>query len=72
MLDPPNNDTIVAILVSGYFGVLNRLLWTGAFPIAETSLIYCDVYGPADALVRFTLYELKVPTDTNIHKMLDP
>jgi hypothetical protein len=72
MEPPPDNDTVVAILTSGYFGVLNRLYWTGKFPINEDSFIFCDVYGPATALVRFTWYQLKPPVTTNIHEMIDP
>lgn len=72
MVDPPGNDTVVAVLTASYFGVLNRLHWTGAYPIQETMYIYCDVYGPAAADVRFTWYQLKPPPDTNIHKMIDP
>lgn len=72
MEDPPGNDTIVSVLTAGYFGILCRLHWNGAYPIEELSHIYCDVYGPATADVRFTWYQLKPPPDTNIHKMLDP
>lgn len=71
MEDPPGNDTVVAVLTSGYFGILNRMHWTGSYPLIEPLYIYCNVYGPAAANVRFTWYQLKPPIDTTIFKMVD-